>query len=209
MSESRTTENKVDREEAIALLKNHSSASASWRAHCLQVGVAARHLAELISQRGHPVDVERVEVLGLLHDLGRSRGHNLRHGIEGYLLAQAEGYQEEGRICLVHILKGHTLHHAVSLGMLTGEEQVRLEKDGWRSGNPSLEEKIATVADALMSDTGLVTIEEKYASARRRYGGHPHHYQDEAWVKGLAEEISELLGMAPYNALKELRDDLL
>jgi HD superfamily phosphodiesterase len=209
VSESRTTENKVEREEAIALLKKHSSAGASWRAHCLQVGIAARHLAELISRRGHPVDVERVEVLGLLHDLGRSQGHNLRHGIEGYLLTQAEGYQEEGRICLVHILKGHTLHHAVSLGMLTGEEKVRLEENGWRSGNPSLEEKIATVADALMSDTGLVTIGEKYANARRRYGGHPHHYEDEAWVKGLAEEISELLGMEPYDALQEMRDDLL
>ena len=209
MSESLTTDDKVDREEAIAMLKRHSSASASWRAHCLQVGVAARHLAELISQRGHPVDVERVEVLGLLHDLGRSQGHNLRHGIEGYLLAQAEGYQEEGRICLVHILKGHTLDEAVRLGMLTGEEQIRLEEDGWRSGDPSMEEKTATVADALMSDTGLVPIEEKYANARRRYGGQPHHYQDEAWVKGHAEEVSELLGMAPYDALKEMRDDLL
>ena len=109
--------------------------------HCLAVAVAARMLTE---QAGLPFEPAEAFTWGLLHDLGRSQGHNLRHGIEGYLLAQAEGYQEEGRICLIHILKGHTLHHAVSLGMLTGEEVVQLEEDGWRSGNPSLEEKIAT-----------------------------------------------------------------
>ncbi|HUW95597.1 MAG TPA: HD domain-containing protein [Anaerolineae bacterium] len=199
----------MNREEAIALLDKHCSADASWHAHCVQVSAAARHLAELISQRGYPIDVDKAEVLGLLHDLGRSREHTLRHGIEGYLLTRAEGYEEEGRICLLHILKGRTLDQAVRLGMLTREEEVQLEREGWSSSEPSLEEKTATLADALMSDTGLVPIEQKYANARRRYGGQPHHHEDEAWVKGIGEEIAQMLGRAPYDALQELRDDLL
>jgi len=199
----------VNRQEALALLDKHCSAEESWRDHCLQVGAVARRLAEIISGRGHAVDVERTEVLGLLHDLGRSREHSMRHGIEGYLLTRAEGYGEEGRICLVHILKGRTLDQAVRLGMLTREEQTRLEQEGWSSGEPSLEEKTATLADALVSDTGLVPIEQKYANARRRYGGQLHHHEDEAWVKGIAEEIALMLGTAPYDALKELSDDLL
>jgi uncharacterized protein len=199
----------VNRQEALALLDKYCSAEASWRAHCVQVGAAARHLAELISQRGYPIDVDKAGVLGILHDLGRSREHTLRHGVEGYLLTRAEGYGEEGRICLVHILKGRALDQAVRLGMLTREEQTQLERGGWSSSEPSLEEKTATLADALMSDTGLVPIEQKYANARRRYGGQPHHHEDEAWVKGIAEEIALMLGMAPYDALKELRDDLL
>jgi uncharacterized protein len=199
----------VNRQEALTLLDKHCSADASWRAHCFQVSNAAFLLAERFLQRGHSVDVEHAAVLGLLHDLGRSRGHNLRHGVEGYLLAQVAGHQEAGHICLIHILKGRTLEEGVRLGMLTTEEQLQLEESGWLSDDPSLEEKIVIVADALMSDTGLVSIEEKYANSRRRYGGLPHHYQDEGWVKALAGEIEQLLGEDPYQVLQELKDELL
>jgi hypothetical protein len=184
------------------LLKKYSSSDASWHGHCFQVSAACRCLAESLAERGHDVDVERVTVLGLLHDLGRSCGHSLRHGIEGYLLARAEGHEEEGRICLVHILKGRTLEHGVELGMLTEQERQQLQKGGGEYNRLSLEERIACVADAMMSDTGLASIEEKYANARRRYGGHPHHYEDEAWVKGLAAELEELLGETPHQVLK-------
>jgi hypothetical protein len=195
----------VNREEAIALLYKHSSPDSSWRDHCLQVGSAARRLAEIISRRGHTVDPERAEVLGLLHDLGRSRGHNLRHGIEGYLLARAEGLRDEARICLVHVLKGRSLQDAVTLAMLTEQERSDLVESGWQPRELCLEERIAILADALISDRGLVTIEEKYTSARLRYGAQLHHYEDEAWVKRLGDEISELLGKRPYDALKETR----
>jgi uncharacterized protein len=193
----------VNRKETIALLDKHSSVDSSWRDHCLQVSSAARRLADIISSRGHTVDPEKAEVLGLLHDLGRSRGHTLRHGIEGYLLAQREGLPGEGRICLVHILKGRPLHDAVAVGMLTEQERSDLLKNGWQPGQLTLEEKVVILADALISDTGLVPIEEKYASARRRYGAQLHHYQDEAWVKRLADEISQLLGASPYDALAD------
>ena len=200
---------RVNRDEAIALLNKYCPAKTSWRAHCLQVSTAARHLAELLSRRGHTVDVERATVLGLLHDVGRSQGHSLRHGVEGYLLAQAEGCEEAGRICLVHILKGRTLEQGVDLGMLTDEERLQMEAAGWSSDQVSLEEKIVTLADAMMRGTTLVPVEQKYDDARRRYGATPHHDQDEAWVKGLAAEISQLLGAAPYEVLLEASDDLL
>jgi uncharacterized protein len=199
----------MNREQAIALLDKHSSADDSWRAHCFHVSVAARRLAELVSRQGHPVDVQKVAILGMMHDLGRSRGHTIRHGVEGYSLAQAEGFEEEGRICLAHILKGRTLQQGVRLGMLTRAEETQFAQNVYWTGSPSLEEKIVILADAMMSDTGLATIEQKYANARRRYGGQPHHYEDEAWVKGVAAEIEQLLGMSPFDALRELGDDLL
>jgi len=190
-------------------LDKHCSADDSWRAHCFHVGAAARRLAELISSQGHPVDLEKVTALGMIHDLGRSRGHTVRHGVEGYLLAQAEGFEEEGRICLAHILKGRTLQQGVMLGMLTQAEEMQFAQSIYWNGGPSLEERIVILADALMSDTGLATIAQKYANARRRYGGQPHHYEDETWVKGVAAEIERLLGMSPHDALQELGDDLL
>lgn len=199
----------MNREQAITLLDKHCSADDSWRAHCFHVGAAARRLAELISSQGHPVDLEKVTALGMIHDLGRSRGHTVRHGVEGYLLAQAEGFEEEGRICLAHILKGRTLQQGVMLGMLTQAEEIEFGQTVYWNGGPSLEERIVILADALMSDTGLATIAQKYANARRRYGGQPHHYEDEAWVKGIASEMKLLLGMSPYDALQELADDLL
>lgn len=200
---------RVNREDALALLKKYTSADESWYAHILQVSAAAHRLAELISQRGHTVDVEQAAVLGLLHDLGRSRGHGLRHGIDGYLLARAEGHEEEGRICLIHILKGHTLEQGVALGMLTEQERQELQKSGHECGHLSLEEKIVCVADAMMSDPGLASIEEKYANVRRRYGVFPHHDENEAWAKETAAELAELLGETPYEALKRHSNDLL
>lgn len=195
-------------DDALSLLEKYTSVDASWHAHCVQVSAASRRMAELISQRGHSVDVKQAAALGLLHDLGRSRGHTLRHGIEGYLLARAEGHEKEGRICLVHILKGRTLKQGVALGMLTEQERQKLEKQKQRFDQLSLEEKTVCVADAMISDTGLSTIEEKYGKARRRYGALPHHYEDEAWVKGIAAELAELLGTTPYEALKDDSSDL-
>jgi uncharacterized protein len=192
----------MDRGEALALLKKHTPDDASWHVHLLQVSGAACCLAEVVSQRGHAVDVEKATVLGLLHDLGRSRGHGLRHGIEGYLLARAEGHQDEGRICLLHLLKGRSLAEGVELGMLTEQERRDLLETGQDYSALSLEEKVVCVADALMSDTGLVTVAEKYANARRRYGPLPHHYVDEAWVSNLAAELTRLLGTTPYEVLR-------
>lgn len=199
----------MNREEALALLQKYSPRDASWYAHCLKVGAASRRLAELIAQRGCTVDVERVEVLGLLHDLGRSRGHTLRHGIDGYLLARAEGHGEEGRICLVHILKGRGLEEGVRLGMLTEQEKQELQHQDLELDLLSLEQKIVCVADALLSNTGLVRIEEKYANARRRYGAVPHHDEDEAWLERIAKELAQSLGKTPYEALSEENNDLL
>lgn len=198
----------MNREDALALLKKYTSADESWYAHSLQVSGAACRLAGLISQRGHAVDVEQVTVLGLLHDLGRSSGHGVRHGIEGYLLARAEGHEEEGRICLLHMLKGHSLEQGVELGMLTEHERQELLKTGQEFGRFSLEEKIVCVADAMMSDPGLVRIEEKYANVRRRYGPLPHHDENEAWAEQTAAELAELLGKTPYEALKSHGNDL-
>jgi uncharacterized protein len=147
--------------------------------------------------------------LGLLHDLGRSRGHGLRHGIEGYLLARDEGYADEGRICLIHILKGHSLEQGVGLGMLTEQERDELLRSGCEFGRLSLEEKVVCVADAMTSDPGLVSIGEKYTNVRRRYGSFPHHDDNEAWAEEAAAELTELLGETPYDALKRHSDALL
>jgi hypothetical protein len=198
----------VDREDALSLLERFASADEPWRAHSLQVSATARRLAERLVERGHAVDVEQVTVLGLLHDMGRSCGHGLRHGIEGYLLARAEGREDEGRICLIHILKGHTLEQGVKLGMLTQQERQDLLKSGQEFGHLYLEEKIVCVADAMTSDPGLVSIEEKYANVRRRYGDFPHHDDNEAWAKETAAELTELLGETPYEALKRQGNDL-
>jgi uncharacterized protein len=194
--------------DALSVLKKHTSGSASWYGHCVEVSAASRNLAELISERGHPVDVELAAVLGLLHDLGRSRGHNLRHGIEGYLLARAEGHEQEARICLVHILKGRTLEQGVELGMLTEHELRELKTGNQRYDRLILEEKIVCVADALTSETRLATVEEKYGDIRRRYGALPHHYEDEDWIQELSAELAELMGRTPYEALKDANDDL-
>jgi len=115
---------------------------------------AVRDIAVKIAQKTN-ADVKLVEVGALLHDIGRSKTHGIRHAVEGVKIAKKLGLSEEIiRIIETHIGAGITAEEAKKLGLPE------------RSYIPtSLEEKIVCFADSLIDDGCKQTVESEVEKA--------------------------------------------
>jgi len=187
--------------QAQALLERHVT-DARVLAHCREVAAVACRIAWALREQGQTVDLEQVEVMGLLHDVGRARTHDIRrHGIEGFLLARSEGVGRQGRICLTHLLKGRNAAQGVEAGFLSEEEQCSVSCDGSLS-DLSLEEIIVIVADMMVIDGGIVPIAEKSRRSRLRYGDQRHLAENYQRALSLEARLTEMLGRTPYQILQ-------
>ncbi|MFX0114860.1 MAG: HD domain-containing protein [Candidatus Hodarchaeota archaeon] len=107
--------------------------------HCLQVSMKAKELAEKLKQMNHKIDVELCTIGGLLHDMGRTVTHSLRHAIEGAELIRRQGWPEVLALTVErHIGGGIPREEAIGLGLPP--------KDYLPT---TLEEKIVCYADKL------------------------------------------------------------
>ena len=71
-----------------------------WVKHSLNVGIAARNIAEKIPN----LDRNKAYVLGILHDIGRRVGivNIPKHVYEGYDYCIKNGWDEVAKICMTH-----------------------------------------------------------------------------------------------------------
>jgi len=106
-----------DKNAAIELLKL-AGCSEKVINHCKVVSDCAREMAEKIYHNGYTIDIELVQIGALLHDIGRSRTHDIRHGVEGVILAKDFGLDDKiAGIIRTHIGAGITPEDTVSLGL--------------------------------------------------------------------------------------------
>lgn len=139
-----------DKNAAIELLKL-AGCSEKVIKHCLKVSDYATELAKKIHCNGYTVDMELVRIGALLHDIGRSRTHDIWHGVEGVNLAKEFGFDDKiTAIIRTHIGAGITPEDTVILG-LPPDRYIPL----------NLEEKIVAHADNLVEDETIVSISEK------------------------------------------------
>jgi len=151
--------------------------------HCKAVAKLAVRMAEKCKGQNMNVDVELVKIGALLHDIGRSKTHDVDHGILGGEIARSAGLQLD----IVSIIERHIG------GGVTPEEARRL---GWpdRSYMPhTIEEKIVAYADKLVEGSEVVPIERTIQAFERKLGSqHPAISR----LKELHEEMSILLADA-------------
>lgn len=115
---------------------------------------AVRDCACDYAARCPDADYSLVETGALLHDIGRSIDHSIRHAQAGAALLRSWGFPEP----VVRIVECH-------LGAgLTADECVALGLDARDCMPKTIEEKIVTHADNLIAGTTRVTIEESLAS---------------------------------------------
>jgi len=146
-----------DKNAAIELLKL-SGCSIRVINHCKVVSDYARELAGKIHHNGYAVDIELVYIGALLHDIGRSRTHGIRHGVEGGILSKEFGLDDKiAGIIRTHIGAGILPEETVSLG---------LPPDNYIPS--TLEEKIVAHADNLVEDDSIVSISEKVEILRKK-----------------------------------------
>lgn len=153
----------MNEKEAIALLIK-AGCTSSVIDHCKTVAGYAKEIAVKINEnavkKGIPadIDINVVFIGGLLHDIGRSKTHGMRHAIEGGAIAVENGLDEKlVRIIERHIGAGIPMDEASGLG-LPEKDYIPV----------TIEEKIVAHADNLVSGDKIGTFEELILNLKRK-----------------------------------------
>jgi len=165
---------------ALKLL-SQSGCSKRVIAHCKVVTALALQIAKACEKKGLKVDIKLVEVGALLHDIGRSKTHEVDHVIIGAEIARSFNLPES----VVSIIERH------AGGGITLEEAKKL---GWpiKSYVPNtLEEKIVTYADKLIEGRRRVPVNRTVKKLSRELG---KNHSSVLRVKKLHEEFSSFMG---------------
>lgn len=132
-----------NQEECIELLKK-SGCSEEVIVHCK----AVRDIAVKMAKRAN-ADVKLVEAGALLHDIGRSKTHDIRHLVEGVKIAKELGLPDS----IIRIIERH-----VGAG-LPAEDAKRLGLPEKNYIPETLEEKIVCHSDNLVDDGQRQNVE--------------------------------------------------
>ncbi len=121
-------------------------------------------IAKACKEKGIIADFQLVQIGALLHDIGRSRTHDINHLIAGVEIAESLGLPDS----VISIIACHVG------GGITSDEAKKL---GWpirRYYPKTLEEKIVAYADKLIEGSRMVKIERTIAKLSRELGSaHP------------------------------------
>jgi uncharacterized protein len=166
----------LTRKEALKLLKDNNTED-NVIEHCMAVCELALEIASSISSHGHVIDAGFVESAALLHDIGRSRTHDIRHGIEGADILR--DYPDYARVCERHIGAGITSEEAAKLG-LPARDYLPV----------TLEEKVVCYADKLVHGTKRTTLDETIGKFEERLG---REHPTIGRIRKLDEEMRRLM----------------
>ena len=129
----------VSREKALSFLRDAGCRNGVIE-HCVDVAQIAVRIAGEFRERGVDVDAELVGLGALLHDIGRSRTHSIRHAVVGAEIARGLGLPSDVvRIIERHIGAGIPCDEALEIGLPEGCYVPC-----------SVEEKIVAYADKLV-----------------------------------------------------------
>ncbi len=141
--------------------------------HCKAVYKKAMKIATNFDN----VDCDLIKQGALLHDIGRSKTHDITHAIEGVEIAKKYGYSQDVlNIIERHIGAGITKEEAVKLGL---PEKSYLPQ--------TLEEKIVAHADNLVSGSEEVDVDFVIKKWKRRIA------DSDGNIKRLIELDNELI----------------
>lgn len=127
-----------------------------WVKHSLNVGIAARNIAEKVPG----LDEEKAYVVGMLHDIGRRVGivNIPRHVYEGYRYSMKMGWDEVARICMTHSYP--LMQEEFDYEPDTEEERaikayiLNCQIDDY--------DRLIQICDALATDYGFVILEKRF-----------------------------------------------
>lgn len=168
------------RDEALGFLEK-AGCSQGVIEHCEAVSRFAVRIAKAFHKKGFDVDVNLVEVSGLLHDIGRSKTHTVDHGVVGGEIARSFDLPSS----VVRIVERHVG------GGIPKEEAKRL---GWPAKDylpQTLEEKIVCYADKRVEGLRTVSMDQALKSYVASLGkNHPAISR----IEKLHEEIVATVG---------------
>ena len=160
--------------ECIELLKKTGCSEPVIR-HCM----AVRDISMKIASRTN-ADKHLVEAGALLHDIGRSKTHGIRHAIEGVKIAKKLGLSDK----IIKIIERH-----IGAG-LSKEEAKKLGLPAKEYVPQTLEEKIVCHADSLIDNSKKQNIEKEVERAL-----HDGHKEYAIRLVELHKELSDICGI--------------
>ena len=187
------------RDEAILELKTAEKMnSGPWVKHSLNVGIAARNIAERIPG----MDAEKAYITGLLHDIGRRVGivDIPTHVYEGFRYCMEKGWDEAARICMTHSY----LRMRDEFRCDPATEAEKAIKDYIMNCEADDYDRLIQLCDSLAVDYGFVILEKRFVDVTRRYG------IMEGYIKGweiafqIKEDFESRMGCSVYDVLPDI-----
>ncbi|MDA4134024.1 MAG: HDIG domain-containing protein [Thaumarchaeota archaeon] len=162
---------------ALALHAKHGS-SERVVSHCQTVTSVSKVLADSFLSKGKVIDRRAVVAGALLHDIGRSRTHEVGHGWVGAKILEEEGIDAVVvEIVRRHVGAGISPEEARSLGFPDGDYIPR-----------TTEQRVVCFADKMVCSDTVRPFEEEV----RRFERKGHDVQRLLTLKGnLADELGE------------------
>lgn len=164
-----------------------------WVAHSMRVAEVASWVGQALRDASHEIDLERVEIHALLHDLGRSRNHGPFHGWTGYCLLRAEGHADAGRGCLTHWLKGRPADELAD-GLQVSPAFVQRVLACLQPSEWLLTDSLMSFADASVAGDTIVPLEVRHNDLEQRYGSSLWLRRHAALSARHAADLSAALG---------------
>ncbi len=130
--------------------------------HCKVVEKASLGLANELILKDVKVNPDFVKYGALLHDIGRSKDHSVRHGLTGYEILQKypEIPEEVRKIVKFHIGAGISKEEAAILKIKPAQDLIPI----------TVEEKIVSYVDNLVSGTRIRSFEETLGEFEEKLG---------------------------------------
>lgn len=169
-----------------------------WVKHSLNVGEAARRIAERVPG----LDGEEAYILGALHDIGRRVGvvNVPRHVYEGYRYAMDRGWDQVAKICMTH---SYPLKEMDFDRELASPEEPEIKQ--YIAGCSYDEyDWLVQLCDSLAADYGFCILEKRLVDVARRYGVEPHMLERWERVFAIKEYFEGRMGCSVYNVLPDI-----
>jgi uncharacterized protein len=170
---------------ALTILSDYGC-SKNVIAHCQAVSALAVKLGRFCKSKGQTVNIDLVKIGGLLHDIGRSKTHDITHAVVGAEIARSLNLPES----IVLIIERHIG------GGITSEEAKKLGLPGKDYFPLTLEEKLVAYADKLIEASSVVPIEQTIKQFSNKLG--ENHPAINRIIK-LHEELLPLIGDSNAN----------
>lgn len=128
--------------------------------HSLLVVKIAYKIVKYLKKNGYIIDEQAVLKGAILHDVGRTLEHSVRHGYLGGEMLRKRGYEE--KICQIaerHVGGGISKEESIKLG-LPAKDYLPL----------TLEEKIVCLADKYVEDNNISPLEKTLNKLEQQLG---------------------------------------
>jgi len=148
--------------------------------HLLFTAQTAMNIAQYLKNKDYSLNCDLILAGALLHDIGRSRSHNIDHGILGGQILKMYGFSDElVSIVEKHIYAGISADEAKDLGLPTKDYIPK-----------TYEEKIVAYADNISKTNELLTLEQVLNRFKRYL---PDSHSILVRVRELHEEFETLI----------------